>query len=51
MHPLYRKYKKKIPVTERIWKELITLPLFSDIKNKEIDYVINSIKEFANKYK
>ena len=50
MHPLYKKYKSKIPVTKRVWKELVTLPLFSDIKLKELNYIINSVKEFDNKY-
>tara|TARA_B110001452_G_scaffold247880_1_gene234237 strand:+ start:517 stop:1671 length:1155 start_codon:yes stop_codon:yes gene_type:complete len=50
MHPLYKKYKSKIPVTKRVWKELVTLPLFSDIKLKELNYIIKSVKEFDNKY-
>ena len=50
MHPLYRKYKSKVPVTLKIWKELVTLPLFSDIKLKELGFIIKSLKEFDNKY-
>ncbi len=50
LHPLYKKYKSKIPVTMKVWKELVTLPLFSDIKLKELNYVIKSLKEFDNKY-
>ena len=50
MHPLYKRFKHKIPVTKRVWKELVTLPLFSDIKLKELNYIIMSIKEFDNKY-
>ena len=50
MHPLYKKYKSNIPVTKRVWKELVTLPLYSDIKLKELNYVIKSVKEFDNKY-
>jgi perosamine synthetase len=46
MHPLYKKFKSKIPVTKRVWRELVTLPLFSDIKKEEINYVIKYIKEF-----
>jgi perosamine synthetase len=46
MHPLYKKFKSKIPVTKKVWKELITLPLFSDIKKEEISYIIKYIKEF-----
>ena len=48
MHPLYRKYKSKIPVTSKIWKELVTLPLFSDITLKEINFILKSLKEFDN---
>jgi len=50
MHPLYKKYKSKIPVTEKIWKELVTLPLFSDIKLNELNFIIKSLKEFDIKY-
>jgi perosamine synthetase len=50
MHPLYKKYKSKILVTKRVWKELVTLPLFSDIKSRELNYIIKSVKEFDNKY-
>ena len=51
LHPLYKKYKARIPVTKKVWQELITLPLFSDIKLKEINYIINSLREFDNKIK
>ena len=34
----------------RTWKELVTLPLFSDIKHEELNYIIKSVKEFDNKY-
>lgn len=49
MHPLYKKFKSQIPTTKKIWKELVTLPLFSDIKLNEINYIINSLKEFDKK--
>ena len=51
MHPLYKKYRSKTPVTNRVWKELVTLPLFSDIKLDELNYVIKSIQEFDKKIK
>ena len=34
--PLFLKYKNKLPVSEKIWKEIITLPLHYDIKKKDI---------------
>ena len=50
MQPLYKKYKSKIPVTKKIWRELVTLPLFSDIKLKELNFIIKSIREFDSRY-
>ncbi len=50
LHPLYKKYKSRIPVTMRVWKELVTLPLFSDIRLNELNYIIKSVKEFDKKY-
>ena len=50
MHPLYKKFKSEIPVTTRVWKELVTLPLYSELKTKEIEYITKSLKDFENKY-
>ena len=44
MHPLFYKYKNETPVADRIWKEFVTLPFFPDLKNEEIEYVINAIR-------
>jgi len=47
LHPLYKKYKAKIPNALKIWKELITLPLHPHLKKKEIDYINGKLKEFS----
>ena len=42
-----RKYvRKKLPMTEKLCKEIITLPIYPDMKKKEINYVLNKIKTF-----
>ena len=38
----------KLPVTDRIWKTLVTLPLFPDITNGEFDHIITTIKQYEN---
>ena len=38
--------KTKLSVTDRVWKELVTLPLFPDMTGQEIQWIINSIKKF-----
>lgn len=46
MQPFFQNYCAKLPVTERICQEIITLPLFVDMADEELDYVINSVREF-----
>jgi perosamine synthetase len=43
-------YKKdyanlKLPVTERVSEEVLTLPLFPDLKEEEVEFICNKIKE------
>lgn len=48
LQPFYRKLypEVKLPVVEREWKKLLTLPLYPDLTIKQQDYVISSIREF-----
>ncbi len=39
-------YDEKLPVTEQIAEKTITLPMFPDITDAEIDYMANTIGEF-----
>lgn len=45
-HPIFKDIKAECPVAEKIWKKLLTLPLFPDMKTEEITYIIKCIKEF-----
>jgi len=38
--------KRPIPVTDRVWLKLLTLPVFHDIMWTEVEYVISKVKEF-----
>ena len=38
--------KQPIPVTDRVWQKLLTLPVFHDITWEEVDYIISKVKEF-----
>ena len=46
LYEIYKPYYRKLPVAERVWKQLVTLPLFPDLTDDEIDYVIEKIKKF-----
>jgi perosamine synthetase len=47
MHPFYQGMVAQLPVTERIWSKLLTLPLYPDLTNSEMDQIITAIKGFA----
>jgi perosamine synthetase len=46
---MYKKFKARVPVCEKVWKEILTLPLFPDLSESEVDSVIKAIKEFKHR--
>jgi perosamine synthetase len=42
----YRPYATSLPVTEREWPRLLTLPLFPDLTPAEIDQVVDAVRSF-----
>lgn len=41
-----RNQKIQLPITEKVSKEILTIPLYPNMNNEEKDYLINSISEF-----
>jgi perosamine synthetase len=46
LQPFFKKYSTKLPVTEKLGEEILTLPLYYDMKDEDVDLVIKSVKEF-----
>lgn len=46
IQPLFAKYANPLPVTEKIWEGILTLPLYPDMTDDDIDFVVNSIRDF-----
>ncbi|MFE4710372.1 DegT/DnrJ/EryC1/StrS family aminotransferase [Paenibacillus sp. NPDC056722] len=46
MQPLFMKYASENPVATRIWRELVTLPLFPDLTPEEVEYVISAVQAY-----
>jgi len=46
MHPVFKNVKAKCPVADKVWKRLITLPLFPDMTDEEVEKVIGVVKGF-----
>ncbi len=49
LHPFFKNCSSCLPVTGKIWKQLITLPLYYDMIDEQQNYVINSVKSFFKK--
>jgi perosamine synthetase len=46
-YEMYRNCRGDTPVCEKIWTKLLTLPLFPDLKDSEVDMIIQQIKLFG----
>lgn len=45
-HPLFKDYNSEIPISKEVWKTMITLPLFPELTDEEVDYVTEALREF-----
>ncbi len=49
IQPYFQKYNKPLPVTEKVCNEILTLPLYYDMSDDDVDLVIKSMTEFSKK--
>lgn len=47
LQPFFKKFKSPLPVTEKTWKEIASLPLYSDMKTEEVNKVKRLVKRFV----
>ena len=45
-YKVFRGYNANLPVTDRMSKEVLTLPMYPGMTRKEMDYIIDNIQEF-----
>ena len=46
LQPFFAQYHRSLPVTEVVASEIVTLPLFPSMTDKEIEHVANEIRSF-----
>jgi perosamine synthetase len=46
LHPFFQEYMTKTPVADQAWREFVTLPLFPDLTDEEVQYIIHCVKSF-----
>jgi len=48
IQPYFSRYTRPMPITEKTWKEILTLPLYYDMTDDDVNLVIRSVREFCN---
>jgi perosamine synthetase len=48
-YKMYHAFRGQTPISDNVWKKLLTLPLFPDLKEEEVDLVVHEIKEFGKR--
>lgn len=51
LHPYYRQTNRRLPKAEKVWSEILSLPLFYSLTNQQINFVVEMIKEFEKNFK
>jgi len=46
LHLFYNSNCHKLPETESAFQEILSLPLHCSLRDEDVDYIINSVKEF-----
>lgn len=46
IQPLFKDYSTSLPVTDAVWKEIISLPLYFDMTEQDISLVATQVKSF-----
>ena len=49
LYSMYQQFYTSLPIAESIWKQLVTLPLFPDLTDEQVDYIIDTVRSFSKK--
>ncbi|MCL4458576.1 MAG: DegT/DnrJ/EryC1/StrS family aminotransferase [Chloroflexi bacterium] len=45
-YAMYKQYSADVPLTERVWTKLVTLPLYPDLTASDSDRIITAVRSF-----
>ena len=46
LYSMYEPYRSSLPVVEEVWQKIVTLPLFPDLTDEQVDYIIGTVRAF-----
>ncbi|MBI2873250.1 MAG: DegT/DnrJ/EryC1/StrS family aminotransferase [Chloroflexi bacterium] len=47
LYEIYEPYRRPLPVTDRVWRRLVTLPLFPDLTDSQVEHIIETVRSFG----
>ena len=50
LHPVYRELNALCPVAEEVWKKILSLPLFPDLTDQQVQRVIGAVDDFCTNF-
>lgn len=48
-YDIYKQFRGETPVSDGVWKRLLSLPVYPDLKDNEVEFIADSILEFLNR--
>lgn len=48
-YEMYHPFRGETPIANSVWKKLLTLPLFPDLRDEEVDLIIHEVKQFGKR--
>jgi perosamine synthetase len=46
LYDLFKDYRTPLPKTERVWKRIVTLPLYPDMREEDVNKVVKTVRNF-----
>jgi dTDP-4-amino-4,6-dideoxygalactose transaminase len=47
LYDMYEPYRTELPVTGRVWKRLVTLPLFPILTDEQVESIVQATLDFS----
>jgi perosamine synthetase len=48
-YEMFHGFRGETPLANSLWKKVLTLPLFPDLSDEEVDFILREIKEFGKR--
>ena len=45
-YKLYSKYSHNVPITEKVWKQILLLPIFPELSLKDQEFIVSTVEKF-----